>query len=273
MKTIILLVVLAAAFAGCSTFNRYPNRDACVLLYNMETKKYEEIYGQARCEKRVLTGSLFKIPLSLMAYDSGLLKNENQPVFKWDKTRKPFIIEPWNQDHTPDQWMKRSVVWVSQELTTSLGMEKLQAYLDKFNYGNRDFSGGIRTAWHPEGKVFEDEGDSSLKISGFEQVTFMEKFWKGELGVKPEATQYTKNILEKIVSPNGAFLIGKTAHGSYDEAETRRIGGYAAVLTKDNAHYIVIVHFNDTKPEDKFNWGGMEAKNMALDLLKSKSLW
>jgi beta-lactamase class D len=66
---------------------------------------------------------------------------------------------------TPQLWMRYSCVWYSQVLTANLGMEKFQNYVDLFNYGNKDLSGGLTQAWLM----------SSLKVTPREQIFFLEK--------------------------------------------------------------------------------------------------
>jgi beta-lactamase class D len=43
----------------------------------------------------------------------------------------------------PAQWLKDSIVWVSQRITPLLGQEKFKAYLEKFHYGNTDISAAL----------------------------------------------------------------------------------------------------------------------------------
>ncbi|WP_275896566.1 penicillin-binding transpeptidase domain-containing protein, partial [Klebsiella pneumoniae] len=81
--------------------------------------------------------STLNIELSLMAFDAEII--DQKTIFKWDKT--PKGMEIWNRNHTPKTWMQFSVVWVSQEITQKIGLNKIKNYLKDFDYGNQDFSG------------------------------------------------------------------------------------------------------------------------------------
>ena len=87
--------------------DHFKNMNACFLLYNMKTKKFERVYGEERCKEQVAPCSTFKVPLAIMGFDSGSLKDEHTE-FKWDGEKR--IIDSWNQDHTAETWMKNSVV-------------------------------------------------------------------------------------------------------------------------------------------------------------------
>ncbi|MGH8726962.1 MAG: penicillin-binding transpeptidase domain-containing protein [Burkholderiales bacterium] len=43
--------------------------------------------------------------------------------------------------------MTNSVVWYYQELARRIGRERLQAYVDRFEYGNQNISGRIDQFW------------------------------------------------------------------------------------------------------------------------------
>lgn len=50
----------------------------CFLLYNLKSLKIEKTIGEANCKERLTAFSTFKIPLTVMVFDSGLLKDEKQ---------------------------------------------------------------------------------------------------------------------------------------------------------------------------------------------------
>lgn len=157
-------------------------------------------------DARMSPYSTFKIPLSLMGYDTGILSDEDGP--EWSPGG-PVSIEAWKGPQTPKTWMSRSVVWYSQTLTSKIGVDRITRYLHEFGYGNADMSGdpgkehGLAHAWL----------GSSLKISADEQVVFLQKLVLGNLSVSPHALQMTKNILFVEDLCNGWRLFGKTGTG------------------------------------------------------------
>lgn len=158
--------------------------------------------------ERISPYSTFKIMLSLMGYDAGILKDEKTPIWDFQEGYDDFL-DLWKGPQTPQSWMKYSCVWYSKILALQLGLEKIQSYLTSIEYGNKDMSGGLaqpgptNVAWI----------NSSLKISPKEQVVFIQKMVRGELPVSPGAMQMTKLLLFKEESPEGWKLFGRTGYG------------------------------------------------------------
>ncbi|MDZ5762648.1 Class D beta-lactamase N-terminal domain protein [Candidatus Cyrtobacter comes] len=100
-------------------------------------EKDQVIHKEGNCEKRYAPMSTFKITLSLIGFDSGILVDETNPVWPFKEEYVDWS-DAWKQDQTPQSWMKESCVWYSQVLTKRLGMEKFQDYVTKFVYGNQD---------------------------------------------------------------------------------------------------------------------------------------
>jgi beta-lactamase class D len=149
----------------------------CTLLADAATNRLVKRVGQ-HCDQRFTPASTFKIPLSLMGYDSGFLTDEHLPAIPY-REGSPALDPSWKTTVDPTSWIKNSVVWYSQQITSWLGKERLQRYVTRFNYGNQDLSGnpgmndGLTQAWL----------SSSLRISPLEQVTFLEKLLARQLPV------------------------------------------------------------------------------------------
>src|SRR5947208_15466808 len=92
-----------------------------------------------------LPASTFKIPNSLIALETGVVEDPDKDVFKWDGVKR--AIEAWNKDHTLRTAIAASVVPVYQEIARRIGQERMQKYVDLFDYGNRDIGGGIDQFW------------------------------------------------------------------------------------------------------------------------------
>ena len=144
--------------------------------------------------------STFKIPLSLMFYDYGLLINENEPELPF-KDGYVVYLPIWKGPHNPTLWMKNSCVWFSQVFAQRLGVEKLRDYVAKFNYGNCAISGD--TFWL----------SGSLEISVDEQILFLQKLVNNELPVTVKSHDFTKKILFMEELQDGWKLYGKTGCG------------------------------------------------------------
>ena len=217
------------------------------------------------CEKRYPPCSTFKIPLSLMGFDSGILIDEINPVWSFKQGYVDWR-DAWKRDQTPKSWMKESCVWYSQVLTKELGMEKFQDYVTKFDYGNKDLSvnkgqnNALTNAWL----------SSSLQTSSLEQVAFLQRMLDGKLHVKPYAVEMTKNILFVEELKDGWKLYGKTGMGgvfSIDGTKDTDLyhGWFIGWIEKGDRRIIFSNHIEDSKKEEIF--ASLRAKAEAKERL------
>ena len=208
------------------------------------------LQSEGDLEKRYAPMSTFKITLSLIGFDSGILADEMHPVWPFKEGYVDWR-DVWKQDQTPKSWMKESCVWYSQVLTTKFGMKKFQAYVTKFDYGNKDLSGdkgqnnGLTNAWL----------SSSLQISAIEQVAFLEKMLTGKLPIKPHAIAMTKNILFVEELKNGWKFYGKTGMGSLINIDGTKNpdlyhGWFIGWIEKGDRRIIFSNHIEDDKKEE-----------------------
>lgn len=182
--------------------------------------------------------STFKVPIALMGFDVGILKTKDSPQWPfleaYEKnfqawyTREKGIEYHWCQDHTPATFMKNSVLWFSHQITKVLGKEKFDGYVSKLNYGNKDVSG---TPGKDDGLLNSWLG-TSLEISPFEQVEFLEKLLAHDLDISKEACEKTKEIMDRDEEWNGWKLYGKTGGGS------GRNGWFVGWIEKDGQRIV-----------------------------------
>ncbi|MBA2404850.1 MAG: penicillin binding protein transpeptidase domain-containing protein, partial [Bdellovibrionales bacterium] len=113
MKILISLFTTLLFLSSCATQppKKFANKDVCFLLFNLGSGTFEKIINQDRCGQKLPAASTFKVPLAVMAFDSGVLKDEHT-MLKWDGEKR--FLDAWNKDHTASSWMKDSVVWFSQ---------------------------------------------------------------------------------------------------------------------------------------------------------------
>ncbi|MBS1969386.1 MAG: class D beta-lactamase [Bdellovibrionales bacterium] len=244
----------------------FENAAGCFLLYNMKTNTFEKVIGEENCRVDYPAASTFKVPLAVMAFDSGALKDETE-VLKWDG--KKDVRPEANHDQDAKSWMRDSIVWFSQRLTPKIGEEKLQAYLNSFNYGNKDLKAGITQAW----LVAPNAKGPALKITAYEQVDFMKKLWTNSLSASPRSMKLTQDITYLETSPDGFKLNGKTGSSFYDKSHKLALGWFVAHLEKDGLEYIVVTNFRDLKPTKSKSYGGLRAKETTKKILGDLKLW
>ncbi len=247
------LPAIAETYQGCTLIVSYPEKKI--------------IKKEGDCEQRRSPCSSFKIALALMGYDSHILVDQHRPL--WPYKKGYFVAAPSHEQATnPTLWEKNSVVWYSQKLTRKLGMKKFQAYVNQFNYGNKDLLGddsknnGLTHAWL----------DSSLKISPSEQVGFILNFLSENLGLSKRAYEMTRDILPEFITKNNWIVKGKsgsgwitTVNGSIDKNHPQ--GWFVGWAEKDNkkiifAEFVIENHSSEIP-------GGTVAKEKLLNELST----
>jgi len=202
------------------------------------------------CAVRFSPASSFKIPLALMGYDLGLLVDEHTPALPY-KDEYDAPLEEWKQTTDPAGWMRRSVVWYSQELTRAMGMDRFGAYVEAFGYGNGNLSGdeemdnGLTHAWL----------SSSLAISPDEQLAFLGRLWHRHLPVAATAYDRTLAIVPSFEAGDGWRVWGKTGTGHSLAADgtrdqTRQFGWFVGWAEREGAAVLFVRLIQDDGPEE-----------------------
>ncbi|MFM7458266.1 MAG: class D beta-lactamase [bacterium] len=226
----------------------------CFLL--KEGNKF--IKQEGDCKSRHSPCSTFKIAISLMGYNEGLLIDEFHPEIPFIEAY-PAYIEAWKKPHNPSLWLKNSCVWYSQVLTRKLGMKKFKKYIREFKYGNKDISGdkgldnGLTESWL----------SSSLQISPEEQLKFLQKLLDNKLPVSLKAHTMTRNILFIEELADGWKLYGKTGSGvllNKDGTENpdRQIGWFIGWVEKADRKIVFSYYIQDDDKQDTY--AGQRAK-------------
>lgn len=208
----ILLAALAFTTGFLHSRNAAGAQQAdCTLIVSHETSSV--IYEQGDCHARHAPQSTFKIPLAVMGFDSGILKNAHDPVWPYNKSDEANRAEE-RKSTDPARWQKDSVVWYSQRLTRTIGEDKFRDYVSGFDYGNKDISGdhgkrnGLTNAWL----------SSSLAISPHEQVEFIQKLLTHNLAASGAAQDLAVSIVPAFKS--GEWVVrGKTGTGFHRRSD------------------------------------------------------
>lgn len=213
------------------------------------------IKSEGECSKAYPPQSTFKIALSLIGFDAGILKDETTPSWELPAGVDPYI-QVCKGAHTPKTWMRDSCLWYSRILTTQLGMEKFQRYINSFAYGNADLSGGLTQAWI----------SSSLKISPEEQTVFLQKIVDRKLSVSTSSYEDTKNIMFIQELWGGWKLYGKTGNGAQRDANGKQNalqqGWFVGYIEKGQHHIVFASHLLDSETQSSF--ASLRARNEAL---------
>ncbi|MGX9177697.1 class D beta-lactamase [Mesorhizobium sp. BHbdii] len=216
----------------------------CTLILDADSG--ETLYRQGVCDQRFSPASTFKVPLSLIGYDAGILIDEHTPA--WDYKPEFNAVKRDQKTVDPTIWEKDSVLWFSQEITRRLGSERFAGYVSKFDYGNTDVSGnagkndGLTRSWV----------NSSLRISPVEQVNFLRRLLARKLPVSDKAHAMTEAILPTFQA-GGWTVQGKTGTtGLRNDADkvNRSLGWFVGWAQSDGRKIVFARLVVDTKRSD-----------------------
>ena len=172
-----------------------------------------------------LPASTFKIINSLIALDTGAIKNTHE-IIKWDgKDNKLFgqSIPAWNRDQDLVSAYKNSTIWFYVELAKRIGRKNYQRYLDQADYGNGNLS--------EEGTDFWNYGE--FGIAPIDQVHFLIRLYENTLPFSQAAMDSVKDIM---VSENTQGITYRDKTG-WTQKNGRDIGWWVGYAQAQNNVY------------------------------------
>lgn len=246
------LLLAAGLLAGTGLAHASAPPARCLLLIDLATGRPVLREGDARCAERHSPCSTFKIPNALIGLATGVLTDENS-TYRWDGRNRGR--EAWNRDQTLASAMRDSAVWYFQRVAKEIGPERMQSWLDRLDYGNRDTSGGPTTFWL----------GSSLAISTDEQAAFVGKLYRGELPFRPETMATVKRVLVQSEEA-GVTFSGKT--GSCEWSDGRRVGWFVGHVEGPKGEFVLAVMLAGSEP----GIDGRRAREVAREMLRGRGL-
>ena len=130
------LLISAVAFAQEIDRSLLQGYDAALVIYNRANGETVNI-NSARGSQRLSPCSTFKIYNTLIGLELGLIKDADEPWYKWDDVKRD--IEGWNQDLTLREAFRVSAVPAYQILAREIGEARMKEYIEKIGYGHRIF--------------------------------------------------------------------------------------------------------------------------------------
>jgi len=237
----LFIIILPSIFTSAQSIEEMPDWnnhftkigiEGSFLLYDMNNRIYYS-NNPGRCKERFIPASTFKIPNSLIALETGVIKDENE-IIKWDGVKRSY--DSWNKDHNLRSAIAVSAVWFYQELARRIGTERMQEYLNQFNYGNMNIGGGIDKFWL----------DGDLRISPIEQIDFLLRFYKNDLPISQKNIDIVKNIII-IEETDSTVLRAKTGWGIRFE---KQVGWYVGYFEFNENVYFFANNIDIKKDED-----------------------
>jgi beta-lactamase class D len=154
------------------------------------------VVNRARAETRMVPASTFKIANSLIALETGAVKDENE-ILPYGGGKQ--FVKEWERDMGMRDAIRISNVPVYQEIARRIGPDRMQAMLERLGYGNRQIGSVIDRFWL----------DGPLEISAVEQARFTARLAQQKLPLSQRAQAIVRDIT-RLDKANGAVLYGKT---------------------------------------------------------------
>lgn len=181
-------------------------------------------FGTERAGERMPPCSTFKIPNALIGLETGVVADE-KAFFKWHGVKR--MAPEWNRDQTLASAFAVSAVWCFQEIAQRIGAERMKRWVDAFDYGNRDTSGGLTTFWL----------GSTLRISPLEQTEFLRRLVLGRLPVSERSMRIVRRMMV-LSRERGVTFAGKTG-SDWDPVRKRTIlGWFVGYVIADRHPYV-----------------------------------
>ena len=199
------------------------------------------LYDPERADEPFLPSSTYKVPHALIALETSVVSGPEYTI-EWDPSlhaKEEWWPEVWAKDHTLETALKNSVVWYFQEVAKRIGEDRMQEYVDRFDYGNRNIFGGIDRFWLTGG----------LRTSANEQVEFLQRFHGEDLRVSVKSTDVVKDMLLLEETPEYR-LSGKSGWVGLGEDSMEQVGWQVGYLEKGNEVYFYALNLDINKPED-----------------------
>lgn len=223
-----------------------------ILIYDVKNNNY---YSNdfAWAKMGIIPASTFKIPNSIIALETGVVKNDSA-IFKWNGEKRKF--KKWEQDLTFKEAFQASCVPCYQEVARKIGVNRMKTYLKKMNYPGMIYDTLTIDNFWLQGKS---------KISQMQQIDFLERLYFSKLPI----SKRTENILKDIMlieKTESYSLSGKTGWGMRNEMDNGWIVGY---LEMNNSVYFFATNVElKNATMDKFPTIRMDATKEAFRRLK-----
>lgn len=232
------------------------NVEGSILIYDFtENKYYSNNFEWAN--KGRLPASTFKIPNSIIALETNVIKNDST-LLKWDGKKRR--LKNWEQDLTLKEAFHFSCVPCYQEIAQKIGVKKMNEYLSKLDFGDMQVdSTNIDVFWL--------EGES--KINQFQQIDFLKRFYKSELPI----SDLTENIMKKtmvIDDKKENKLSGKTGWSIRNGNNNGWFVGYLETASKT---YFFATNIEPKKDSDidQFLTARKEITHRALEIIEQNT--
>ncbi|KAA6129629.1 OXA-837 family class D beta-lactamase [Cupriavidus cauae] len=200
--------------------------DGCFALFDVKANRMT-LVNASRAKTRMVPASTYKIPNSLIAFETGVVADPDQiQPYGGGKTRFP----QWQRDMNLREAIAMSNVPVYQGIARRIGMQRMQTWVDRLDYGNRQLGKVVDQFWLR----------GPLAISAAEQTRFLARLAQGQLPASRLSQQWVREILRveanddhAIYAKTGWAMDAGLNHGWWVGWVERSGGVHAFALNMD----------------------------------------
>ncbi|MBE8990291.1 class D beta-lactamase [Nostoc sp. LEGE 12450] len=209
-------------------------REGSILIYDSKNNRIYE-HNPKRNATAIAPASTFKIFNALVALETGVVPND-VAVLTWDGIHRD--IDAWNHDTNLRQAFKDSTVWFYQVLARKAGYERMQQFINKVGYGNRQIgtAADIDHFWLQQ----------PLQITPQEQIKFLQRLYQGDLPFSQRTINLVKDIMVREQTPDYT-LRAKTGWLTNTKPN---VGWFVGYLEQNKNVYFFATTLDMYKPED-----------------------
>ncbi|MBE9106493.1 class D beta-lactamase [Nostoc cf. edaphicum LEGE 07299] len=209
-------------------------REGSILIYDSKNNRIYE-HNPQRNATAIAPASTFKIFNALVALETGVVPDD-VAVLTWDGIHRE--IDAWNHDTNLRQAFKDSTVWFYQVLARRAGYERMQQFINKVGYGNRQIGtvADIDRFWLQQ----------PLQITPKEQIKFLQRLYQGDLPFSQRTINLVKDIMVREQTPDYT-LRGKTG---WLTSTKPNVGWFVGYLEQNKNVYFFATTLDMQKSED-----------------------
>lgn len=186
-----------------------------------------------RAAKRYVPASTFKIANSLIALETGVVKDESEVI---PYGGKPQPLKAWEKDMPMREAIAASNVPIYQEIARRVGLERYRDWLERLGYGNRRTGTALERFWL----------DGPLEISAVEQARFVAALAQQKLPASIRSQSIVRDIL-RLESSGDRTLYGKTGWRS---SSTPQLGWWTGWVERGTRPIAFALNIDATSLED-----------------------
>lgn len=204
----------------------------CFVLYDTQTDQLTVVDAQ-RAQKRYIPASTFKIANSIIALETGAVKDENE-IIPYGGKPQPF--KAWEKDMPMREAITISNVPVYQEIARRIGEQHYNNWLVRLDYGNHQTGSHVDRFWL----------DGPLEISAIEQAKFIARLAKRQLPISNRTHNIVRDII-RMEAKGATLLFGKTG---WCFSCTPQLGWWTGWIEHNDHIYSFALNMDILAPED-----------------------